>query len=81
MQKIKDIFAVLLFSLLLGCTSKVQPEIVYRTEYQKVNVPVIQKLNRPNRPIYTDKDTLPGYLSKVLHYTKSLEVIIDSTKE
>ena len=62
--------------LLMGCAST-QPRVVYKTEYQEVKVPVVYKLQRLKRPVFTSKDTTPVYLLKVLEYTEALEVIID----
>lgn len=65
---------VLLLTVLLGCS---KPQIQHHIEYVEVKVPVVYKLNKPARPKYTSKDTVPTYLLKVIEYTKTLEVIID----
>lgn len=65
----------LLFMLIIGCSTK--PTILYKTEYKEVKVPVIVKIDRPERPKYLSTDTNPSYLLKVLTYTKKLEVLID----
>lgn len=65
----------LLFMLIVGCSTK--PIILYKTEYKEVKVPVMVKINRPERPKYLSTDTNPSYLLKVLTYTKKLEVLID----
>jgi hypothetical protein len=64
---------MLLISL-CGCS---KPNIQHHIEYVEVKVPVVYKLDKPLRPEYTSKDTIPTYLLKVLEYTKTLEVIID----
>lgn len=64
----------LISCILLGCS---KPNIVYKTEYETVNVPVVITIDRPNRPVYSSKDSAPTYLIKLLEYTKTLEVLID----
>ena len=66
--------SILLCTLLIGCT---KPEIIYKTEYKEVKVPVVYKIERPSRPIFKSTDTTPIYLLKVLEYTQTLELIID----
>lgn len=66
----------LLSFFLFGCAS-IKPEVIYRTEYQEVKVPVVYKLQRPKRPVYLPTDTTPVYLLKLIEYTKLLETIID----
>ena len=65
---------VILLSLLAGCATK---EPIIRTEYIRVEVPVVYKLERPSRPEFTSKKSTPGYTSEVLNYSEMLEVIID----
>ena len=65
----------LLIILIVGCSTK--PTILYKTEYKEVKVPVIVKIDRPERPKYLSIDTNPSYLLKVLTYTKKLEILID----
>lgn len=62
-------------ALCLGCAK--QPEVIYKTEYVEVSVPVVYKLDRPKRPSYTKTDTAPTYLLKLIEYTKVLEAIVD----
>lgn len=71
--------AFILSLSLLGCSS-VEPKIVYKTEYQIVEVPVTYKLDRPDRPKYTSNDNAPSYLLKMIQYTNILEIIIDEHK-
>lgn len=72
--QIKLISIIFLYLLFTGCA---KPEIIYKTEYKEVKVPVIYKIERPNRPTFESTDTIPIYLLKVLKYTQSLELIID----
>lgn len=72
--QIKLINIIFLCLLFTGCA---KPEIIYKTEYKEVKVPVIYKIERPNRPTFESTDTIPIYLLKVLKYTQSLELIID----
>lgn len=65
----------LLLVLMIGCSTK--PATLYKTEYKEVKVPVIVKIDRPERPKYLSTDTNPSYLLKVLTYTKKLEILID----
>lgn len=64
----------LLIVLMIGCS---KPTTLYKTEYKEVKVPVMVKIDRPERPKYLYTDTNPSYLLKVLTYTKKLEIIID----
>ena len=66
--------SLLLCILLMGCA---KPQTVYRTEYQEVKVPVVYKIDRPKRPMYTSNDTAPSYLLKLKQYVITLETIID----
>jgi len=61
--------------LVLGCTN---PEVVYRTEYIKVEIPVVFKLERPDRPKFDINKSIPEYISDLITYTEILEVIIDN---
>ena len=63
--------------LLVGCAAKSEPDIIYKTVYQEVKVPVVYKIDRPKRPMYTSNDTAPSYLLKLRQYTMTLETIID----
>lgn len=72
----KWISVCLLSFLLFGCAST-KPEVTYRTEYQEVKVPVVYKIDRPKRPMYTSNDTAPSYLLKLKQYVITLETIID----
>lgn len=73
------ISSVCLFLLLLvGCAK--EPQIVYKTNYQEVKIPVVYELERPKRPKYTINDTALSYLLKLKQYTITLETIIDKTK-
>lgn len=69
--KLINIFLCL---LLIGCS---KPEIIYKTEYKEIEVPVVYKIERPNRPVFKSTDTTPIYLLKVLEYVQILELIID----
>ena len=71
--RISSILIVL--ALLVGCSQT--PRIVTQTEIVEVKVPVVYKLERPNRPEYAVTDTVPTYTNKLIHYTQKLEVIID----
>lgn len=62
--------------LMIGC-SNVQPQVIYKTEYQEVKVPVMYDLTRPKRPKFTASDTAPAYLLKMRVYARTLEIIID----
>ena len=72
------LISVCLLSMLClsGCASN-KPEIIYKTVYQEVKVPVVYKIDRPKRPMYTSNDTAPSYLLKLRQYTMTLETIID----
>lgn len=74
MSFLKRISIGILLVLLVGCS---KPQIMYRTEYVTVEVPVVYKIDKPARPKYTSKDTAPTYLLKLMEYTKTLEVIIE----
>ena len=69
----------LLTTLIVSCSAK--PTILYKTEYKEVKVPVIVKIDRPERPKYLSTDTNPSYLLKVVTYTKKLEVLIDKNNK
>ena len=58
----------------MGCA---KPQTIYITEYQEVKVPVVYKIDRPKRPMYTSNDTAPSYLLKLKQYVMTLETIID----
>ena len=75
------LISICLLSILClsGCASN-KPEIIYKTVYQEVKVPVVYKIDRPKRPKFTTEDTSPSYLLKILEYVKSLEIIIDEHK-
>lgn len=68
------LISISLCFVLIGCA---KPEIIYKTEYKEVKVPVVYKIERPERPIFKSTDTTPIYLLKVLEYTQTLELIID----
>ena len=72
------LISICLLSILClsGCASN-KPEIIYKTVYQEVKVPVVYKIDRPKRPMYTSNDTAPSYLLKLRQYTMTLETIID----
>ena len=72
---ITKISILLLGLTLVGCASK--PRIVTKTEIVEVKVPVVYRLERPERPRFTNTDTVPTYLNKLVKYTEKLEVIID----
>ena len=74
---ISPIRSSLVFSLLLlmfGCSAKQQTPDIKLVE---VKVPVVYRIDRPDRPVFTSNDTSVTYLVKVLSYTEKLEVIID----
>ena len=66
---------VLLVLLMVGCATK--PRTITKTEIVEVKVPVVYKLERPERPRFLQNDTVPSYLNKLVRYTEKLEVIID----
>lgn len=61
--------------LLIGCS---KPNVIYKTDYKKVNIPVMASIEKPNRPVYTKEDNTITYLNKVLEYTEILETIIET---
>lgn len=69
---------VALALLISGCSSA-KPEKVYIPQSEIVKVPtyVAYKLERPSRPEFTQDDTLPTYMVKLVTYVEKLEVIID----
>ena len=71
---LKRISIVLLVGILAGCA---KPRVITKIELVEVPVPVVFKLERPERPVFLDTDTLPTYLNKLVIYTEKLEVIID----
>ena len=75
MNLVRTSILSLLIIFMVGCSTK--PTILYKTEYKEVKVPVIVKIDRPERPKYLSTDTNPSYLLKVLTYTKKLEILID----
>lgn len=74
MTSLRVISVALLAMLLLGCS---KPKVITKIECVEVKVPIVYKLDRPNRPQYSSKDSIHSYLLKILEYTKNLEVIID----
>ena len=74
MRSVNILVLAIFLSLLAGCATK---EPIIRTEYIRVEVPVVYTLERPSRPEFTGKKSTPGYISEVLNYTEMLEVIID----
>ena len=75
LMRMTNILPILLIMLLTGCTTTSE-NVIVRTEYVRVEVPVVYKSNRPARPIKAGKSA-PEYLSDVLTYTETLETIID----
>ena len=69
--KINTILILLL--IVAGCSNKVHTKI----ETVEVKVPVVYKIDRPNRPRYMPDDTIPSYVNKLITYTEILEVLID----
>lgn len=67
---------IAMIALLLSACAKPQ-HIVTKTEYIEVKVPVVYKIDRPDRPRYLKTDTVPTYLNKLVRYTHKLEIIID----
>lgn len=72
----KRISVLLLGLALMGCTAS-KPRVITQTEIVEVKVPVVYRLERPDRPRFTSEDTVPTYLNKLVRYTEKLEVIID----
>lgn len=73
---VTKISTVLLALALVGCATTT-PRTITKTEIVEVKVPVVYKLERPERPRFTNEDTVPTYLNKLVRYTEKLEVIID----
>lgn len=72
---VNRLLIILVFLLALsGCATR---EPITVTEFVTVEVPVICKIDRPNRPKYIDSQSVPTYLSKLITYTEVLEMIID----
>lgn len=75
MSSLVKISSIILLGLtLVGCA---KPQVITKTEIVEVKVPVVYALERPERPRYLAKDTVPTYLNKLVKYTEKLEVIID----
>lgn len=72
---IKNSWLCVIVLLLSACASK--PNIITKTEYVEVKVPVVYHIEKPERPKYLKTDTIPVYLNKLVRYTNKLEVIID----
>ena len=71
------IISILILSLFLfGCAS-VKPEVIYKTVYQEVKIPIVYNIDRPKRPMYTSNDNTLSYLLKLKQYIITLETIID----
>ena len=66
----------LLVLVTTGCATTPQP--IIKTEFVKVEVPVVYKLDRPNRPSLANKD-IPSYVLELTGYAELLEAIIDGT--
>ena len=79
-MKNKLFILILVLFLITGCTST-NSEIIYKTEYIIVEVPVMYKLERPDRPKLENYYSIPDYLAGILTYTEILEVIIDNINE
>lgn len=74
MNLAKGISILVLSLCLIGCSVS---EPTYKIKYEQVEVPVIVPIDKPNRPIYSNTDSVPTYLLKVLEYTNILEVLIE----
>lgn len=68
------LISICLLSILClsGCASN-KPEIIYK----EVKVPVVYRIDRPKRPLYTSSDNAPSYMLKLRQYIITLETIID----
>ena len=73
-MRVTRYLTVLWLMFLVGCC---KPNIEYVTKYQEVKVPVVYRIDKPNRPVYLPTDTAPVYLLKVLEYTELLEILIN----
>ena len=74
MNLVKISSLAILAAMLVGCA---KPKVITKTEIVEVKVPVVYKLERPDRPKFLRSDTVPTYLNKLVKYTEKLEVIID----
>lgn len=74
MNLVKISSLAILAAMLVGCA---KPKVITKMEIVEVKVPVVYKLERPNRPKFLRSDTVPTYLNKLVKYTEKLEVIID----
>ena len=72
------LISICLLSILClsGCASS-KPEIIYKTVYQEVKVPVVYKIDSPNCRVYISSDNAPSYMLKLRQYIITLESIID----
>ena len=61
---------------LSGCPTP-RENVIIKTEYQMVEVPVMYNLECSDRPKKQTEMSLPEYLVEVLIYTETLEYIID----
>ena len=78
MRNVSLFLLIVLILMSVGCAAK---EPIIHTEYVRVEVPVVYKLERPSRPEFTGKKSTPGYISEILTYTEMLENIIDKTNK
>jgi hypothetical protein len=78
MKHFKLLVMGITITLLSACTTAQRPMI--HTEYVTIEIPVVYKIERPDRPKLLDK-AIPIYLSELLTYTGILELIIDSHGE
>jgi len=69
-------YKYILLLLILFLTACASPKPLVLTEYVTVEVPVMYKLERPERPQQMDL-SIPEYIQKLLYYIKELEFIID----
>ena len=67
---------IILILILSGCATP-RENVIIKTEYKTVEVPVMYNLERPDRPKKQTDMSLPEYLLEVLTYTETLEYIID----
>ena len=68
-----------LILILSGCATP-KENVIIKTEYKTIEVPVMYKLDRPELPEWTDDMSAPEYLAVVISYLRKLEHIIDGVK-
>ena len=70
---------IALILVVSGCATP-RENVIIKTEYKTIEVPVMYHLERPDRPKRTSGMSIPEYLISVLKYTEKLEYIIDGVK-